>query len=331
MTPVETLIGTATAYWLSRGLHVVAALGVADAIGDASRDVQAVARESGADAAALSRVVRLLAAYGIFAYDGQMIGHTPASLLLRSDHPQTLRPFVRFVGSPMCWNGFGELDYAVRTGHPAISKIDPSGVFGYLASHPAEAALFNEAMTARAHGQVASVVASYDFSQFRTVADIGGGRGHLIQAVVDANPGVTGILFDQPHVVSEARAIASDRLRVQGGDFFIDPLPVADAYTVMEVIHDWEESKAIAILRAIRRASSPSSVLLLLENIVPDTAGPHWAKALDLMMMVGPGGRERTRAEYEALLSDAGFRVARVIQTATISIIEARINSDAIQ
>ncbi|HZS62512.1 MAG TPA: methyltransferase [Gemmatimonadaceae bacterium] len=324
MTPVETLIGTATAYWLSRSLHVVATLGVADAIGDAPRDVQAVARESGADAAALSRVVRLLAAYGIFTHDGHMVGHTPASLMLRSDHPQTLRPFVRFVGSPMCWNGFRELEYAVCTGSPAINKIDPSGVFGYFASHPEESVLFNDAMTARAHGQVASVLASYDFSGFRTVADIGGGRGHLIHAVVEANPGVTGILFDRPQVVSEAQVIASDRLRLQRGDFFVDPLPAADAYLIMEVIHDWEESKAIAILRAIRQAASASSVLLLLENIVPDTAGPHWAKALDLMMMVGPGGRERTRAEYEALLSHADFRVTRILETATISIIEAR-------
>lgn len=146
----------------------------------------------------------------------------------------------------------------------------------------------------------------------------------MIRAVVEANDGVTGVLFDQPHVLSEVQAIASDRLRLQGGDFFVDPLPSADAYTIMEVIHDWEETKAIAILRAIRRESLDTSVLLLLENIVPDTPEPHWAKALDLMMLVGPGGRERTRDEYEALLSHAGFGLTRVIDTPAISTMEAR-------
>ena len=324
--PVELIIGTATAYWLSRGLHVIATLGVADRIDDAPREVDAVARECGADAAALGRVLRLTASHGIFTYE-DTVGHTSASRLLRSDHPQSLRSFVRFVGAPLCWQGFAELEYSVRSGDPALNKMDPHGVFGYLAAHRDESVLFNEAMTAKAHGQVAAVLANYDFSRFRTVADIGGGRGHLIRAVVAANHGVTGILFDQPAVVSEVQTIASDRLRLQGGDFFADPLPSADAYTIMEVIHDWEESKAIAILRAIRAAATETSVLLLLENIVPDTPAPHWAKALDLMMMVGPGGRERTRPEYEALLSHAGFRLTRVIETPAISILEARPSS----
>jgi hypothetical protein len=104
--PVAAVIGTATAYWLSRNLHVIATLGVADRLNGPARSLAAVAGECDADAAALGRVLRLLAAHGIFTFDGQTVGHTAASLLLRSDHPQTLRSFVRFVGSPLCWNGF---------------------------------------------------------------------------------------------------------------------------------------------------------------------------------------------------------------------------------
>ena len=181
-------------------------------------------------------------------------------------------------------------------------------------------------MAAKAHGQVAGVLAAYDFSGFGLIGDIGGGRGHLLRAVLDAAPDANGVLFDLPHVIAEAAGMASERLTLQAGDFFKDALPVCDAYLLMEVIHDWGDEEAVAILRAIRRAAPPHATLLLIEQIVPDDPGPDWSKMLDIHMLALLGGRQRTRREYEALLDRAGFSLRREIDTgAGISILEAAV------
>ena len=165
----------------------------------------------------------------------------------------------------------GALDYAVRTGLPAADKIHPGGFWGYLAENPEANAIFNAAMAAKAHGQVAAILASYDFSGFGLIGDIGGGRGHLLRAVLDSAPAVKGVLFDLPHVIKETEGTASERVTLQAGDFFNDTLPVCDAYLVMEVIHDWGDKESVAILRAIRQAAPSHAKLLLLEQMIPTT------------------------------------------------------------
>ena len=179
-------------------------------------------------------------------------------------------------------------------------------------------------MVAKAHGQVAAIVAAYDFTGIGTLADIGGGSGHLLRAVLDAVPDATGVVFDLPPVVADAAPIASARLTLQGGDFFRDALPVCDAYVLMEMIHDWPDAESLAILQAVRRAAPPHAKLLLIEQLIADDAGPDWAKVLDIHMLVLHGGRQRTRQEYQTLLEQAGFRLARQIDTgAGIAILEA--------
>jgi len=181
-------------------------------------------------------------------------------------------------------------------------------------------------MAAKAHGQVAAIVAVYDFSGFNLIGDIGGGRGHLLRAVLDAAPTAKGVLFDLPHVIEEAARETSERLTLQSGDFFSGSLPVCDAYLLMEVIHDWGDEESVAILKAIRRAAPSHAKFLLIETIVPDDPGPDWSKLLDIHMLTLVGGKQRTRQEYEALLERAGFSVEREIDTgAGISIIEAAI------
>jgi hypothetical protein len=142
---------------------------------------------------------------------------------------------------------------SVRTGRMAAEGIHRS--FAYLAENPEAATIFNAAMAGKARGQVAGVLAAYDFAGFSTISDIGGGRGHLLRAILDAVPTARGVLFDQLHVIAEAEGLASARLTLQAGDFFTDALPVCDAYLLMEVIHDWEDAEALAILRAVRRAA----------------------------------------------------------------------------
>jgi hypothetical protein len=178
-------------------------------------------------------------------------------------------------------------------------------------------------MTAKAHGQIAGALGAYDFSGLGVIGDIGGGRGHLLKAVLARAPQARGILFDLPHVIEAAADVASDRMTLQAGDFFKGPLPACDAYLIMEVIHNWDDGQARTILRNVRSTAPPHAKLLVVEAMVPDDPGPSWAKTLDICMLV-IGGKQRTRKEYEQLFSGAGFRFIREIDTgAGASIIEA--------
>ena len=162
------------------------------------------------------------------------------------------------MGLPVILSASEHFAHALRTGRPAVEVMAPGGIFPYLVDRPDETRIFGEAMTAKAHAQVAGVMAAYDFSGFDVVGDIGGGRGHLLQAILASAPNATGVLFDQPHVIAEVAELATERLALVGGNFFADALPVCDAYVLMEVIHDWADAEASAILKAVRAAvSSP--------------------------------------------------------------------------
>ena len=321
--PVETLLQLAGGYYVARCLHAVANLGVADALDDTPQTAAALAQETGADAEALNRVLRLLSAYGVFEYRNGLVAHSPASRLLRADHRQSMRSLARMFGQPGLWDAVGELEYSIRTGKPSADKVLPGGIWGYLSANPDASRVFDEAMTAKAYGQIAGVIAAYDFSSFGTIADIGGGRGHLLQAVLSTAPRASGVLFDQPHVIQQVSGIASDRLRLQPGDFFKDDLPTCDAYLIMEVIHDWDDTASTKILKAVRRAAPKHAKVLLIEAILSDDPGPNWPKTLDIVMLT-IGGRQRTQAEYADLLSGCGFVMTQEIDTqAGVSIIEA--------
>jgi O-methyltransferase domain len=322
--PFELLRDIAGGYCLSRCLHTVAELGVADHLNDTPQTINYLAGKVGADPDALARVLRLLSAHGVFEVENEKVRHSAASRLLRSDHPQSMRSLARMFGVSINWAAFGAMEHSVRTGVPAAEHVLPGGFWAHYAEHPAEGAIFNAAMAAKAHGQVAGVIASYDFSDFGVIGDIGGGRGHLLRAVLDTAPAAKGVLFDLPHVIADAAAMASDRISLEAGDFFKDTLPNCDAYVLMEIIHDWSDDDAIEILKSIHRVAPPHSKLLLIEAIVPDDPGPHWSKMLDIHMLTLLGGRQRTLQEYESLFKNAGFAFRREIDTgADISIIEA--------
>ena len=326
INPFDTLLQMAGGYCLPRCLHMVADLGIADALDETPRTASDLAASVGAHPGALGRVLRLLAAHGVFEMQGaDKFGHSPASRLLRTDHPQSMRAWARVTGLPILWSSFGAMEHSVRTGLPAAAEVFPGGFWEYLAQHPEEGRAFNAAMVARAQGAVAGILASYDFSGFELIGDIGGGSGHLLRAVLDTAPTAKGVLFELPHVIEEAADLASERLTLQDGDFFRDGLPSCDAYLLMEIIHDWADEEAVAILQAIRRAAPAHAMLLLIETIVSDDPGPDWSKVLDMIMLTLVGGRQRTQQEYEELLAQAGFVLEREIDTgAGISILEAR-------
>ena len=324
--PHEVLRDMTTGWVLTRGLQCVADLGVADALDDTPQAAATLAAMTGAHPQALERTLRLLASHGVFEVDADgAVSHTAPSRLLRADHPRSLRAFVRMMGLPVIRSASEHFAHALQTGRPAVEVTAPAGIFPYLVDRPDETRIFGEAMTAKAHAQVAGVMAAYDFSGFDVVGDIGGGRGHLLQAILASAPNATGVLFDQPHVIAEVAELATERLALVGGNFFADALPVCDAYVLMEVIHDWADAEASAILKAVRAAAPPHATLLLVEDIVPDVPGPNWARMVDIVMLTVTGGLQRTTREYQALLAGCGFRMEQVIATPTgISIVEAR-------
>ena len=324
--PHEVLRNMTTGWVLTRGLQTVTDFGVADALGDTPQSVTSLAQSTGTHPQALERVLRLLASHDVFAVDAAgVVSHTTASSLLRGDHPRSLKSFVRMMGLPPILSASEHFPHSLRTGRPAVDVVAPDGIFPYMTAHPAEARVFGEAMTAKAHAQVAGVLAAYDFSGYGLIADIGGGRGHLISAILERTPGARGVLFDQPHVIAEVRDLASERLALVSGDFFSDRLPVCDAYILMEVIHDWADAEATAILKAVRAAAPAHATVLLVEDIIPDTTGVNWAMMVDVVMLTVTGGLQRTAREYDTLLAGCGFRMTRVLDTPTgISIVEAR-------
>jgi hypothetical protein len=270
------------------------------------------------------RIVRFLSGHGVFDFRDGVVRHTEASRLLREDHPRSMRAFARNAGAQLNWQAYEAIEYTARTGRPATEKVAPQGIWALRQENAEAGRLFDAAMQARARGHISAVIPAYDFSRFDTVADIGGGRGHLLAAVLASAPDVKGVLFDQPHVVAGAALVASGRVTLQGGSFFEDALPVADGYLLMEVIHDWADEEALIILKAVRRAAPANARLLLIEAIIPDGPGPAHAKMLDVHMMVMNGGRQRSLTEYETLLRDAGFALEREIPAgAQLSIIEA--------
>ncbi|MDQ3646285.1 MAG: hydroxyneurosporene methyltransferase [Actinomycetota bacterium] len=321
--PHEIIWTLTNAVVASRALHVVAELGVADHVDDEPVSVKELATACGADVDSLDRVLRLLTAHGIFTQGGEDYGHTEPSRLLRSDHPMSMRAFARMMGLPVFSATFAQLEHSVRTGSPALELVAPEGLWPYLQEHPSERDVFGQAMTAKAAGDTAAVLGGYDFGRFGTIADIGGGRGHLLHAVLDAVPTAEGILFELPEVV-ETLDLQHDRMTPHAGDFFVDPLPGADAYILMEVIHDWPEAEAAAILSAIRRAAEPGANVLIIEGVVEEEEADSRVQTLDIIMLSVTGGRERTPTQLSELLEGAGFRLTRVIRTSgAMRIVEA--------
>jgi len=184
-------------------------------------------------------------------------------------------------------------------------------------------------MAGRQDQENSGVVSAYSFDGMRTVVDVGGGNGGLLTAILEANPQVRGILFDLPHVAAGAkeRVVArglADRCQCVGGDFFESVPAGGDPYVLSNVIHDWEDAPAAVILGNCRRAMKPAARLLLIETIVPPGNDPSVAKLIDFQMLVLTGGRERTEAEYRALLASAGLELARIIPTLTpVTVMEA--------
>ncbi len=314
----NALLQIATGFWASRALYIAAKLGIADLLSAGPESAERLASASGVHAASLRRVLRALASLGVFAEaDDGRFQHTPLSRGLCSVAPGSLREFIVMVGEAESWRSWGEMMHSVRTGEPAFNRLHGTSVFDYMATHPDFARNHNAALSERSAAENDAVLAAWAFPQHGKLVDVGGGLGSLLAAVLVAHPGLQGALFDLTHVVECARPLfeaqgLAHRCQGVAGDFFADELPTdAQVYTLKKVIHDWDDARAVAILKTCARAMAPGATLLLIE---PGNE-PSFAKLLDLFMLVWTGGRERTQAEHASLIAAAGLELRRSVPT----------------
>jgi hypothetical protein len=325
----EILLSMIRGFQVSQMIYVAAKLGLADLLAEGAESAADLAAVTGTHAPSLYRLLRALASVGIFAEDEQgRFGLTPLAEGLRNDVPGSLRAVVLYMASPTVQRVWGDLLYSVQTGGDAYHHLYGIGAWEYREQNPDMNAVFNDYMTALTRFDTPSIASAYDFSSIRVLADLGGGEGSLLAAILKANPALRGVVFDLPHVVSGAKAVleeagVADRCEVVGGDFF-GSLPHADTYMFKSVIHGLDDENTVLIFKNVRRAIPPEGKLLLIEFVIPPENDPHPGKFADIHMLVAPGGQERTEAEWRALLSEAGFRLTHVIPiTAGRSIIEA--------
>ena len=307
---------------VSRALQVAAELGLADALANGPRDRDALAREVGAHADTMDRLMRTLASFGVFDRlpDGRF-ANTPHSEFLRSDTPGSMRALACMYGAPPLWQAWIGLEHSVRSGEPAFAHIHGSPVFEYLAAHPDSARRFDEGMVAASRLMNAAIVEAYHWNQFGTLVDIAGGVGSTLAAILGANPGIEGVLFDMPHVIERgqdylAQQGVAARCRTEAGSFF-DAIPSGgDAYFLKHIIHDWGDEDCVRILRKCKAAMPDHAKLLVCEKVMPPGNDPSVTKIMDMVMLVlTDGGRERTELEFRELFARADLRLARVWPT----------------
>jgi len=300
-------------------IQVLAALGVPDALGERPRATPELAARIAADAPALGRLLRAGAGLGLLDRDADGAWRlTATGGLLRTGVPGSMGNLARlFCGDPV-WRAWGELEWSVRTGGVALERITGRGAFEHMAGDPAMLAVFTEAMAEGTRMAAPGAVASCDLDGVGTLVDVGGGNGTLLAAFLAAHPDLRGILFDTPAGVLGADAVLDPaRSEIVGGDMF-DHVPRGDAHVVKSVVHDWSDERAVELLTRVREAMPPHGRLFLVEPVLAEEPADWPAQfgmlMSDLNMLVAVGGRERTLAEFTALLDAAGLRLTDVVR-----------------
>lgn len=317
-SPAQALIRMVNGYQVSQAIHVAAMLGIADLLRDGSRGCDELASATGMDPGGLYRLLRALAAVSVFEEGpDRTFSLTAMGEHLRTDSEVSIAGWAKLIGQEYFWNTWGRLVVGAESGKNIFHQLHGEDVWKWRARDPQASRIFDDAMTSRSMASSRQVIAAYDFSRFSLIVDIGGGRGRFLADILAANPSARGILFDQPHVVSDELLTAEgvgDRAEVAAGSFFESVPPGGDAYVLKAIIHDWEDAESIAILENVRKAIVPHGKLLLVEQVVgPPNAGPA-TKFSDLNMLVMPGGRERTEEEFARLYEASGFRLERVVR-----------------
>lgn len=326
-TRLNQLMGEAI---LARVVWTIADLGLPDLIDrGATRPVSELAAALGCDERTSYRTLRFLASYGFFEErPPQSFALTPLAEALRSDAPDSFRAAARLFDRTN--PALQEFPHSLRTGESALTKALGEGLFSYMMKAPETAAIFDAAMTSMHGNETPAMLEAYDFSGIGTLADVGGGNASLLTGVLGKYPDLKGLLVDLGHVAERGKdnlraAGLAERCGVAAGDFFESIPQGADAYLLRHIIHDWSDEDSLRILKNCRKAVPTHGRLLIVETVIPAGNDPSPAKVMDMMMLIYPGGMERTKDEYSLLFQASGFELTRIVPTATpVSVIEGR-------
>ncbi|HEY7517011.1 MAG TPA: methyltransferase [Methylomirabilota bacterium] len=323
------LLEMAEGYRLTQVLYATASLRIMDHLRNDARTAADLARLAQAHEPSLRRLLQALVSLGLVTRHGERFSATASGECLAADRPGSIRSRVLFHGGVL-YTHWADLCHSVRTGETAYQRRYGTDAWTVRQNVSAAGTAFDDAMHELATERAALVADAYDFHGLTTLVDVGGGRGAFLAGILRAHPRLGGVLFDRPAVVAAAAAVltaagVAERCHVVAGSFFESVPSGADGYILSVVIHDWDDAAATAILRRCRRAMEPHARLVLVERVIPDdreAALDVWLS--DLNMMSQLGGRERSAAEFQALLAGAGFRLARILPTdGAFSIIEA--------
>jgi len=308
-------------FWVSRAIYAIAKLGIPDLLKTGPKTAEQLASATKMHAPSLFRVLRALVSVGILnSAEGGRFSQTPLSETLVTDAPGTLRWFAVSELGQEHYPAWGNLMHSVKTGEIAFDNFFGVDVWNYFQHNPEDAAIFNNSMSNMTAATNEAITSRYDFSGFDTIVDVGGGHGGLITGILKTNPELKGVLFDAEEVIQGARpkleaAGVADRCETVAGNFFMSVPAGGNAYILKWIIHDWNDEKAITILRNCRNQMPENAKLILIDCVVPETDEPDFSKFIDLNMLVMTGGKERTAKEFDELLSAAGFKLLRVIPT----------------
>jgi O-methyltransferase domain/Dimerisation domain len=323
------LFQMATGYWVSQAIYVAAKLGIADLLKEGPQSCVALASASGSDSPALFRLMRALASVGVFSHvRGDCFALSRLAESLLTDAPASLRSMLIAIGE-IHYQACGNLLHSIQTGSPAFNNVFGISLFDYLRQNADAADTFNRGMTDLSSMLVYAVLMAYDFAGIPSIVDIGGGEGKFLEKILRLHPEMKGTVFDTASTIESARQKLENGASVRrcsyvAGNFFDSVPEGADAYLLCGVIHDWDDGRAIKILRNCRQAMAEKGRVLLVDMVVPETDAMSFSKLLDLNMLAMTGGRERTKAEFRALLDAAGYKLTKIVPTmAPQSVIEA--------
>jgi hypothetical protein len=314
-------------FWLSQALHVAAKLAVFDVLREGPQTAQEIARACGAHERSLHRLLRFLTAVAVLREDeAGRFSSTARGELLRSDHPQSLRPQAVMYGEPFFWRPWGDLYAAVKSGRAGFEHTYGEGLFDHLARHPDAAAVFDAAMTGASRVDLPAILNAYDFSAFAKIVDVAGGQGALLRGILERYPHAMGVLCDRPAVLAAARALehpgVATRCELAAADIFRSVPAGGDAYLLKWILHDWSDAEAVQVLQSVRRAIAAGGKVLVIEAVIAAPNQPDPAKWMDLNMLALVTGHERTAEEFGELFAAASLRLTRVVPAGGLSIVE---------
>lgn len=308
-------------FWIAKAISVACELDLAEIIAEEKKSVEEIAKEAGVNNAALYRLMRALAGEGIFKETEPKVFKNSNLSKALMQQPGNLKYMIMHQLNKTNWEVVNEMKYSVITGKNAAQRLFGSDIFTHLENTPDKNALYNKAMTETSRLSSASIATAYSFHNIDTLTDLGGGEGMLLYTILEKNTTLKGILFDLPHVVTNANQLAEtygvkDRVQIISGSFFKDTLPVSNAYILKNILHAFDDATCVTLLKSIHKSMPEKGKILVIEAVISENNKAEFGKMFDLQMLIGTkDGKERTEKEFRKIFESAGFSLRRVIKT----------------